>query len=102
MPDRLTDERLRELHQTWLIESEVDEPMADDPPAVLSALTELLKLREERQRWIDRDDYLLKNNERLRKEVERLREGLHFLNDQLPINSVLKPHIAGMLPCLTD
>jgi hypothetical protein len=74
MPDRLTDERLRELHQTWLIESEVDEPMADDPPAVLSALTELLELRKERQRWIDRDDYLLKNNERLREEVERLNE----------------------------
>jgi hypothetical protein len=50
MPDRLTDERLRELHQTWLIESEVDEPMADDPPAVLSALTELLELREEVER----------------------------------------------------
>ena len=33
-------------------------------------------------------------NKELRDEVERLRETLLFINDQLPINSALKPHIA--------
>ena len=40
--------------------------------------------------------------ERLQAENQRLREKLLYLNDQLPINSALKPHIAHALEEVRD
>lgn len=59
---------------------------------------EVERLRAERDALMDnqiRENIAI--HEELQAEVERLREALIWLHNQLPINSVLKPHITRWL-----